>query len=83
MNAINEKLEQREKEGRPVKVGLIGAGQMATALGQGLVKAGLVEAGLPVAKVELQERLAGSGRFAAGDRIGGAGNHTRFGGRAL
>jgi predicted homoserine dehydrogenase-like protein len=28
MNAINEKLEQREKEGRPVKVGLIGAGQM-------------------------------------------------------
>ena len=28
MNAINEKLEQREKEGQPVKVGLIGAGQM-------------------------------------------------------
>src|SRR5512139_172070 len=28
MNAINEKLEQREKEARPVKVGLIGAGQM-------------------------------------------------------
>jgi predicted homoserine dehydrogenase-like protein len=28
MNAINEKLEQREKEGRPVKVGLIGVGQM-------------------------------------------------------
>ena len=28
MNAINEKLEQREREKRPVRVGLIGAGQM-------------------------------------------------------
>ena len=28
MNAIDEKLEQREREGRPVKVALIGAGQM-------------------------------------------------------
>jgi len=28
MNAINEKLEARQKEGRPVRVGLVGAGQM-------------------------------------------------------